>query len=322
MKFIGCISVIAWIAALTTAPPGFAQDYPAKPIRVIVGYPAGTTTDTAARLLTRPMQDLLRQTIIVEPRPGANGGIGANAAKNAQPDGYTIFFGSVTNLTATFTKANPVDAGTDFAPISDSLYSPQVLLVTSKLNVQTLDELIAHAKNNPAGTLNNAVTFAAQDLIMHTVKNSKGLTYTNIPFTNFAQFLPLMAKGEIAMHVNLFGNAQSALQAQSVRALFVTAAKRMSRYPDVPTAAELGVPGLERAGFSAGFWAPRGIPAAIGQRLSEAAQAAARNDEVQQQFAKLDYEAVGSTAADQLRNFTETMRFFSIAAKSANYQPQ
>ena len=314
--------MLASIAALAIAPPSFAQDYPAKPIRVIVGYPAGTTTDTAARLLTKPMQELLRQPIVVEPRPGANGGIGGNAAKAAQPDGYTIFFGSVTNLTAIFTKNNPVDASTDFAPVSDSLYSPQVLLVSSKLNVKTLDELIAHAKNNPAGSLNNAVTFAAQDLIMQAVKTSKGLTYTNIPFTNFAQFLPLMVKGEIAMHVNLFGNAQGALQAQSVQPLFVTAAKRMARYPGVPAAAELGVPGLERAGFAAGFWAPRGIPAAINQRLSEVAQAATKNDEVLQQFAKLDYEPVGSTAAEQLRNFLDTMKFFSAAAKSANYQPQ
>jgi len=322
MKFTTCISMAASIAALTTAAPSVAQDYPSKPIRVIVGYPAGTTTDTAARLLTKPMQELLRQPIIVEPRPGANGGIGGNAAKTAQPDGYSIFFGSVTNLTAIFTKNNPVDASTDFTPISDSLYSPQVLLVSSKLNVKTLDELIAYAKNNPAGTLNNAVTFAAQDLIMNAVKTSKGLTYTNIPFTNFAQFLPLMAKGEIAMHVNLFGNAQAALQAQSVRPIFITAAKRMARYSDVPTAAELGVPGLERAGFAAGFWAPRGVPTAIGQRLSEAAQAATKSDEVLQQFAKLDYEPVGSTAAEQLRNFVDTMRFFSAAAKSANYQPQ
>lgn len=322
MRFDTCIGMIASMVVLAIASPVLAQDYPSKPIKVIVGYPAGTTTDTAARLLTKPMQEMLRQPIVVEPRPGANGGIGANAAKVAPPDGYTIFFGSVPNLTAIFTKNNPVDAGTDFTPISDSLYSPQVLLVSSKLNVKTLDELVALSKGSAAGKLNNAVTFAAQDLIMQAVKTSKGLTYTNIPFTNFAQFLPLMVNGEIAMHVNLFGNAQAALQAQTVRPLFVTAAKRMARYPDVPTAAELGVPGLEKAGFGAGFWAPRGLPAAIGQRLSEAAQAATKNDEVLQQFAKLDYEPVGSTAAEQLRNFQDTMKFFSTAAKLANYQPQ
>src|SRR4051812_34577815 len=125
------------LAALIIAPvafmaSAFGQTYPTKPIRVILGFPAGSTTDIAARLASAAMQKPLGQSLIVDPRPGAQGLIGAQAVVKADPDGYTLYFGTVANLTPIFTKTSPIDASKEFTPISDSINAPLVLFITSK----------------------------------------------------------------------------------------------------------------------------------------------------------------------------------------------
>ena len=299
-----------------------AQEYPTKPIRVWVGFPAGTTTDTVARLLSKVMQQELGQPIVVEPKVGANGLIAGLALKTAPPDGYSLFFGGVVGFTSVFERTNPIDAGKEFEPISDAMAGPYLMAVSSKLNINSVDELVAYAKARQAGTLVHAVSIANQALVMNAVATAKGFTYTDINVRTMGQIMPLMVTGEVAMVFNLSANLAAGLQAKTFRPLFITAARRSPRFPDLPTSGEVGLPGLERSGILAGFWAPKGTPSAITRRLSTAVQAAVKDPEVVQQYNRLEYDPVISTPAEQLKIFSETLEFWSKVAKAANYQPQ
>lgn len=317
------LAALATTTGLLLAPQSaVAQAYPTKPIRIVVGFPAGTTTDTGARVLGVHMNKVLGQPLIVEARPGAGGVIGANVVVKAEPDGYTYFFGSVSNLHPIFTKNNPIDAGKDFAPVSDSMYAPYVLFASAKLPATNLQELVAYAKTQPPEKFNMPVTIANQELLMQVVKSKAGITYTSIPYTSSAQFIPLLASGEIAIHVNLFGNFQAPLQAGTVRAIFVTAPKRTAQYPNVQTAAEAGIQGVEAAGFGAGFWAPRGTPRTMIDRVSAAAVAAVKQPETIEQFRKLGYDTVGNSPEEQLKSYEASMQFWRYAAQLGNFQPQ
>lgn len=312
---------IAALLLLAAAGIAGAQDYPNKPIRVLVGFPAGTTTDTVARLLSKVMQQQLGQPIVVEPRVGANGLVAGMAVKNAPPDGYTIYFGGVVGFTSVFERNNPIDAAKEFEPVSDTMSAPYLMAVSNKFNVNTIDELVAYAKTKPPGTLVHAVSIANQALVMHAVAAAKGFTYTDVNVRAMSQVLPLMVTGEVAMAFNLSANLAPGIQSKTFRPIFVTAPKRLARFPDLPTSGEVGLPGLERVGILAGFWAPKGTPSAITRRLSSAAQAAVKDAEVIQQYNRLEYEPLVSTPEEQLKIYTETLDFWTRVAKAANYQP-
>lgn len=315
------VMIPASITALLCAASAVGQTYPNKPIRVITAF-AGGTTDSAARLVSGAMQKLLGQNMVIEPRPGAQGIIGATAVLRAEPDGYTLYFGTVANLTPVFTKNNPIDASKEFAPVSDSITAPLVFFVSSKLPVNTFQELIAHAKSLPPGTLNNAISSPQQNILAEAVRSVTGITFTTIPYTTPPQYFPLLTTGEISLNVNLFANMRPLLEAGAVRPMFVTAAKRSAQYPNVPTSAEAGIPGFESAGFAGGFWAPRGTPKDVIDKVSAAAIAAMNSPEASGQFRKLGFDTVGSTPEEQLRNFEQSIKFWTQAARIANFQPQ
>ena len=267
------------------------------------------------------MQRQLGQPIVVEPRPGASGAIAASTVIKAPADGYTIFFGPVTQLHPIFLANNPVDAAKDFAPISDSLTAPWVLFASGKLPVNSMQELLAHAKTLPSGALNMARTIPNQDLLMEFVKSATGLTYTSVPFSSQNQFLPMLINGEMAFNISLFGNFQSYFSAGTIKPLFVFAAKRSTLHPSVPTAAEVGIPGVEAA-LVIGFWATRGTPRAIIDKISGASIAALSAQEVAELFKKLGYEPLGSSPDEQLRAYEQSMKLWTQAARLGNLKPQ
>lgn len=308
-------------ALMLAAAPLAAQDYPTKPIRVIVGFGAGTTSDIVGRLLGTVMQKQLGQPIIIEPRPGAGGLIAGHLVKAAPPDGYTLYFGSVVSFTSVFTRTNPIDASKEYEPVSDSLAAPYLMVVSNKLNVATLDDLVKLAKSRQQNPLIHMVSIANQAIVMNAIGNAKGFTYTDMGAKNTAEIMPLMATGEVAMLFNVAALLNAGFESKIFRPLFVLAGNRLPRFPDVPTSAEVGLPGLERAGYLGGFWAPKGTPAAITQRLSAVTQAAVRDPDVLLQYKRMEYDPVGSTSQDQLRNFSETLAFWAKVAREANYQP-
>jgi tripartite-type tricarboxylate transporter receptor subunit TctC len=309
-------------ASMMAAGMAAAQGYPVKPIRVVVGFGAGTTSDVVGRILGKVMQQRLGQPVIVEPRPGAGGLIAGNLVKSAPPDGYTMYFGSVTSFTPVFTRTAPVDASKDYEPISDSLAAPYLMVVSTKLGINSFDELVAYAKARPQlGGVTHMVSIANQAIVMNAIASAKGFTYTDINVKNSAEAMPLFASGELALQFNVAGGLAAGFQNKIFRPIMVTAKSRLPLYPTVPTSGELGLPGLEQSGYIGGFWAPKGTPAPIARALSDAAQAAARDAEVVQQYARLEYEPVGSTPAEQIKTFVDTQAFWARVAAAANYQP-
>lgn len=298
-----------------------AQSFPSKPIRIIIGFPPGTTTDSVARITSEPMQKLLGQPVLVEARTGAGGGIAGNVVAKADPDGYTLYFGLAATLHPVFTKNNAIDASKEFTPISDTMTAPYALFTSAKLPVASFKELTAYAKTLSAGKLNFGKSVAQQELVMEFIKSASGISYTTIPFTGSNQAVPLLTSGEVGLFVNVFANHVSHIP-HIVRPMFITAAKRSPQYPDVPTAAEVGIAGLESAAITQGYWAPARTPKAVADKLSAAAIAAAQAPEVVAFFKKVGYEPVGSTPEEQLRNFDAGMKFWSAAARMGNYQPQ
>lgn len=311
----------AGLALLLPAGTALAQAFPTKPIRVIIPFGAGSAVDVIPRIVLDEVSRSIGQSIVVEPRPGAGGTTGTAMVAKADPDGYTLYFGLAATLHPVFTKNNPIDASKEFTPISDSMTAPYALFTSSKLPVTSYKELVAYAKSNPPGKLNLGKSVAQQELIMEVIKSVAGITFTTIPFASSVQAIPLLQSGEVALFVNVFANHLSHIP-HIVRPMFVTAAKRSPQFPDVPTSAEVGIPGMEASAITQGYWAPGNTPKAIADKVSAAAIAAVKVPEVVAFFRKVGFEPVGSTAEEQLRNYEAGMKFWTYAARLGNYQPQ
>ena len=190
--------MLAIVAGCAFASIASAQSFPAKPIRVIIGFPPGTTTDSVARITSEPMQKMLGQPVIVEARTGAGGGIAGGVVAKADPDGYTLYFGLAATLHPVFTKNGAIDASKEFTPISDTMTAPYALFTSAKLPVTSFKELSAYAKTLPAGKLNFGKSVAQQELVMEFIKNASGITYATIPFTGSNQAVPCSPRAKSA----------------------------------------------------------------------------------------------------------------------------
>ena len=316
------LSLTLLLATLGSAGPLMAQTYPTKPIRVIVGFPVGTLVDVIGRALGAHMQKQLGQPIIVEARAGAGGFIGANAVMTADPDGHTLHFGVLGGLLPALVKNNPIDARKDFAPVSDALSSPFVLFSSAKLPVRTFQELVAHAKANPPNTLNFASSTGQVEIMMQLVRNASGVTYTLINYPGAPAVIPAMITGDVGIHINVLGPFIPHLEAGTIRALFISGPKRMAAFPGIPTATEAGVPNVEAAAFDIGYWAPRGTPKEIVDKVSRAVIAAVQMPDILDLFRKQGYIAVGSSPDEQMRKYEVSLKFWTETARLTNFQPQ
>jgi len=309
------------LAASLAADAALAQAFPAKPIRVIVGFPAGSGTDVAARILSVPLQAQLGQPVVIENRPGAAGAIGAAAVAKADPDGYLLYFGSAEFFHPVMLKSGALDAAREFAPISDSMSAPLVFWVSAKIPVQSFQELLAYSRANPE-KLNAATALPQDSLMLAMVRNASGFSYTEVTgIQGTLQLMPLLISGEIAVRPSLYGTLAAARASGIVRPLFVTAPARVAQYRDIPTASEVGLPKtLESIALTFGYWAPKATPGAVTARLTSAAMAAARATDTVERFHKVGYEAVGSSAEEQLKKFESNMAMWAEAARIAKYE--
>jgi tripartite-type tricarboxylate transporter receptor subunit TctC len=309
------------LPALALSSPLMAQAYPTKPIRVIVGFPVGTLVDVIGRALGVHMQKQLGQPIVVEARPGAGGFIGASAVMNAEPDGHTLHFGVLGGLIPALVKNNPVDARKDFAPVSDALSSPFFLFSSAKLPVNNLQDLIAYSKANP-GKLNFASSTGQVEIMMELVKKTTGVSYTLVYYPGAPAVIPGMITGDIGIHINVLGPFIPHIEAGTIRALFMSGARRMPQFPSIPTSTEAGVPNVEAAAFDIGYWAPRATPKPIVDKVAQSVIAAVQMPDILDLFRKQGYIAVGSTPEEQMRKYEASLKFWTETARAANFQPQ
>jgi len=281
----------------TTCAPLWAQTYPAKSVRIVLGFSAGGSSDILARLLATKLTDTLGQTVVIDNRPGAGGNIAAELVAKSPPDGYTLLLGNqgifATNVSL-YSKIG-YDPLRDFAPIVLLASQPNVLVVHPSLPVKSVKDLIALAKRNPdelnyASSGSGAATHLAGELF----KSMAGVRIVHIPYKGAPQALSDVIAGQVQLMFASVTSAKAQMDANRLRALAVSDTKRLGVLPQLPTISEAGLPGYEARAWH-GVVAPAGTPAAVVTRLNGEFQKAIQLPDVRANLAAQGAEVLGST---------------------------
>ena len=298
---------------LLLAPLGArGQDYPARPIQVIVPFAGGSASDVVTRIMLDRMAKTLGQPFIVDNRPGAGGNTGTQAAARTAPDGYTLVMSTVGPLAAnrTLFKSLGYDPEKDFAPISLFAILPNVIVINSKLPPKTLSELIAYARQRPRELNYGSVgAGSSQHLAGAYFDQVAGVQLVHVPYRNIAQYTPDFIAGQVPLGFQFLPNVIAMLNSGDARALAVTSPKRMTALPDVPTAKEAGLD-YETYGWLA-LLGPAGMPQPVVDRLHKALEEAVNDPTVRSRFIEQGAEPVSPGPA-------ELQRF--IAAETAKWK--
>ena len=304
-KLGGCalaVATIAWMALLTE--PAHAQDYPLRPLKVVVPFSPGGAVDGPMRVIAQELSKRLGQQVVVENKPGAGATIGSELVAKAAPDGYTLLLASQTNaISATLYAKLPFDPIEDFAPISLIGREPGVLVVNPALPVKTFQEFIAYVKERP-GQIDYASSGngSGQHLFAALLASMTGLRMNHIPYKGSGQATTDLLGGQVMVSIPGTAGMVGHIKAGKLRPLAVTGARRSPQLPDVPTVMESGVPGYE-AYVWMGLLAPKGTPAPIIERLYRELMQALATTEVKTYMANAGIEIVGSTPAEFGRFF-------------------
>ncbi|MDB5855293.1 MAG: hypothetical protein JWR22_3334 [Herminiimonas sp.] len=281
----GLALLLCWTCLATSAALA-ASEYPNKPVRIIVPYPAGGTTDLIARITAMQLSERLKQPFVVENRPGASGAIGAVAVAQAAPDGYTLIMGTASShgINTALNKSLPYDPVKDFSPITVVATTPNIILVNNDLPVKSLAELLAFAKAHP-GKLNFGSTSAggSPHMSAELLKATAGVDMVHVPYKGAAPMLTDLIGGQVQVGFDNLPSSINFVRTGKVRALAITTAQRWRGAPDIPTVAESGVPGYEVSGWF-GLLAPAGTPIEIRLRLQRAVAEAVQSTAVAKQL--------------------------------------
>jgi tripartite-type tricarboxylate transporter receptor subunit TctC len=311
-----CIALFTALAAF--AVPCFSQDnYPNKPIRIVVGYSAGGGNDIIVRVMTPEMSKGLGQPIIVDNKPGAQSIIAAELVAKSAPDGYTLLMGPSGPMTinpATYSKL-PYHPVRDFAPISMICSFPLVFVVDPKLQVKSVKELIEYAKANPAKA-NYASSAGIFQIATEMFKQRTGAQIEMIPYKGSGESVQAVAAGQVMMTIVDPAPVTGPLKSGMVRGLAVTSPKRHPSWPDLPTMIEAGVD-MEVPVWTA-FFAPAKTPPAIVARLQKEIARVVQTPEVKERFATMGLDPVGGSSADLGRQVARDIDKWSAVAKAAN----
>ena len=304
--------------AILAAPLAAAQEWPAKPVRIVVPFAAGGTTDITARLVAEQLTLLLKQPFVVENRAGAGGNIGATEVARAAPDGYTFLMGTPgTQAINQFLYLKmPYDTAKDLLPVSFVVRVPNVLMVHPGVGVKTIAELVTKAKSRPGamsyGTPGNGST---GHLSTELFKSRAGIFVTHIPYRGSGPMLLDLIAGQIEMAIDNLPSAIPHIRSGKLIALGVTSAQRNGQLPEVPTIASV------LPGYAAESWfvlvAPAATPVAIINRLSAEVDRILKKGEVIERFKGLGAEPVGGTP-EQLGQFigAETRKWQQVVKDS------
>lgn len=290
---------LALAAALAAGHlPAAAQAYPAKPIHLVVGYAAGGSTDSVARLLGQKLAEELGQPVIVENKPGAGATIASDYVAKAAPDGYTLFMSTIANtINTTLYKRLSFDFERDFAPVSLVATVPNVLVVNPEVPAKTVKEFIALAKSKPGGiNFGSSGSGSSVHLSGELFNMVAGVQLTHVPYKGSAPAAVDLMSGQIQAMFDNLSTALPFIKAGKLRALAVTSAERSPAAPDIPTMAEAGLPECEVLSWFA-LVAPAKTPKDIVDRLNAATVKALADPAVKQQFAALGADPVSSTPA-------------------------
>jgi tripartite-type tricarboxylate transporter receptor subunit TctC len=279
--------------------PAWAQPQP--PIKILVGAPAGGTTDTMARTLATVLGTQLGRTVVVENKPGAGGNLAADAVAKAAPDGNTLLMSFTSHaINASLYPSLPFDPVKDFTPLTMVSTSPSILVAHPKLPANNAAELVKLAKAKP-GHLNFAIGALGSSLHMagDAFKMQAGVFIVNIPYRGTAPAVQDVLAGQVDLMFAAVGNVQSHIKAGKLKALGVTSAKRLAAFPDVPAIGE-SLPGYESSAWF-GLFAPGRMNPEVAKKLADAARAAVQSPEVKRRIENEGATPVGNSPEEFAR---------------------
>lgn len=320
MKTILLRTIVVMIAACAVAGTASAQQYPARPIRMIVGFPPGGGTDIVGRIVAQKLSEVLRQQIAVDNRGGASGQLAAELTAKAPPDGYTVMMAhiaAVSILPSLFPKL-PYDPQKDFAPITLVAIGPNLLVVHPSLPVKTVKDLIALAKSRP-GQLQYASPGAGtvQHLAAEFFKLQAKVDMLHVPYKGSGQSIVDLIAGQVHLNFDSVPPVINYVRQGRLRAIAVTSAKRFSLLPDIPTISESGVPG-----FDMSTWWGLVAPAAVGKdvisKLHGETVKLLRQNDVKEKIAFVGAETVGDSPEEFAAFIRSEAAKYAKIVKEAN----
>ncbi len=302
--------------ALLPCAAALAQPYPAKPIRLIVPFPAGGPTDVTSRIIGPKVSEALGQNIIIENRGGASSIIGSDLVAKAPPDGYTLLIATVTNtINVSLIAKIPYDMVRDFEPVAQLFITTSILTAHPSLPVKSVKELIALAKARPAQlTYGSAGNGSPSHLAGELLKTMTGITLLHVPYKGGGPAAVEQVAGQVQLAFLSAPAVVPFIKNGRLRALAVTNAKRSIILPDLPTIAETGLPGYESEGWS-GIFAPAKTPAAIVQRLYNDFATALRDNDVRARLiaagtepALMTSDELGKKVRDEIARWSKVVK--------------
>ena len=293
------VSVLGTLGVLLATAAG-AQSYPTKPVRIVAPFPPGGVADVLARAIQPGLQEVLGQQVVIDNKPGAGGNIGAEIVARAEPDGYTLLLASAGILTINeflYSKM-PFDTATAFSPITVVGDMPNIVVVSPRTGITTLKELIDRAKALP-GKLNfgSAGNGTTTHLAIVLLEQAAGIRLAHVPYKGAAPAVQDLVAGQIDGLVDNPPLVIGHIRSGAIKALAWAAPQRMAILPDVPTAAEAGLPGFEASSWFA-LIAPAGTPKEIVARLNAETAKILRDPKMVEQFAQRGVRLVGNSVEE------------------------
>ena len=322
MKKAMFAALLAGAMLAVPAASVLAQSFPSKPIRIIVPYPPGGAVDVFGRTIGQKLSERLGQPVIIENKPGASGNIGAEFVARSAPDGHTLL--AVHNgfpMLPWVSKSLPFDVMKDFAPIGIGVTMPMVMVVTNKLQVKSVSELIDYARANP-GKLSYATPGigVAHHMATEMLMNMTGIKMVQVIYKGAAGMMPDLISGEVQVAFGALNWAVPLIQSGKLRVIGIAERQRLPQFKDVPTVNE-SLPGFE-VNFWFGLVAPAGTPDAITNKLSEEQRAIVHLPEVRARLAGIGFEGNPTSAAEMRQIMITEIEKWGKVVKAAGIQPQ
>jgi tripartite-type tricarboxylate transporter receptor subunit TctC len=321
MANVVCVFVATAILAFGAVTQA-AEKYPTRPVRFVLGFPAGGPTDAAGRIIAQALSPSLGQTVIIDNRPGADGAIGAELAAKASPDGHTLLLGSGSNIAGipAMRKNPPYDSIADFVPVVFVGWNSLLLVAHPGVPAKTLSELITYARANP-GKLIVAAANPPTIFTMAQIKSAAKVDMLNVPYKGDAAAMPDLLSGRVHLLTGGTNLLLPYVKEGRLRALASLTRTRTRPAPEVPTIVEAGIRNFSIFGWFA-FFAPAKTPASIVERLEREINAVLKRPEIQVQFDKIGLETGGPSRQELPAFVKEQVASWAAAARDAGIQPQ
>jgi tripartite-type tricarboxylate transporter receptor subunit TctC len=313
--------IAAWLmsfAGLACGVGAFAQDYPKKPVKIVVGFAPGGVADITARIVAQKLSERLKQQFLVENRPSAGGIIAAEAVANAPPDGYTLLLVSNGNaVSVSLFKKLSYDPVKDFTMVSEFGYFGLALVTTSESKLKTVKDIITEAKAHPGKlTVGTIAIGSTQHLSAELFKSLAGVDVTVVPFKGSSEVLTALKGGDIQLAFEILAPVMAQVKGGGLRALAISTQSRFPGLPGVPTVIESGLPGYEVTSWN-GIAAPANTPRPVIDLLNKEINAVLALSEVKQRFAELSVIPQGSSPVELHALLTrEIAKWKDVVAKA------